>query len=73
MIEENIEKVHLVGISIGAILIQDFANKYPDMVSSLACFGAYDINNFDISMQKENGKAQVLMMLKAIFSIKWFA
>ncbi|NLW15838.1 MAG: alpha/beta hydrolase, partial [Erysipelothrix sp.] len=73
LIEENIEKVHLVGISIGAILIQDFANKYHDMVSSLACFGAYDINNFDISMQKENGKAQVLMMLKSIFSIKWFA
>ncbi len=71
--EENISKVHLVGVSIGAVLVQDFANKYPEMVASMACFGGYDINNFDASMQKENRKAQGFMMLKAIFSIKWFA
>ncbi|MFI3202352.1 MAG: hypothetical protein R3Y54_12685 [Eubacteriales bacterium] len=44
------------------VLIQDFANQYSEMVSSIACFGGYDINNFDVSMQKENGKAQGLMM-----------
>ena len=55
------------------MLIQDFANKYSQMVSSISCFGGYDINNFDISMQKENRKAQGLMMVKALFSIKWFA
>lgn len=71
--EENIQKIHLVGVSLGAVLVQDFANKYPKLVSSIACFGGYDINNFDLSMQKENGKAQGLMMLKAVFSIKWFA
>lgn len=71
--EENIHKVHLIGVSIGAVLVQDFANKYPENVASMACFGGYDINNFDTSLQKENGKAQGLMMLKAIFSIKWFA
>lgn len=71
--EEKIEKTHLVGVSIGAVLVQDFANKYPDMVLSLACFGGYDINNFDPAMQKGNSKAQGLMMLKALFSIKWFA
>ena len=42
-------------------------------VQSLACFGGYDINNFDAKMQKENSASQTLMMLKAIFSIKWFA
>lgn len=47
---ENIEKVNLVGVSIGAILIQDFANKYPDLVASLCCIGGYDINNFDYSI-----------------------
>ncbi len=71
--EENIKKAHLVGVSLGAVLIQDFANQYPEMVSSLSCFGGYDINNFDVSMQRENGKAQGFMMLKALFSIKWFA
>lgn len=70
---EKIEKIHLVGISLGAVLAQDFADQYPEAVRSLACFGGYDINNFDAGMQKENSTAQTLMMLKAVFSVKWFA
>lgn len=71
--KEKIEKIHIVGVSLGAVLAQDFANQYPEAVQSLACFGGYDINNFDMKMQKENSAAQMLMMLKAIFSVKWFA
>lgn len=70
---EKIGKIHIVGVSLGAVLAQDFANHYPDMVKSLACFGGYDINHFDLKMQKENSASQMLMMLKALFSIKWFA
>ncbi len=70
---EGISKTHLVGISIGAILIQDFAIKYPEKVSSLSCIGGYDINHFDGKKQKENSKGQAFMMLKALFSMKWFA
>lgn len=70
---EKIEKIHIVGISLGAVLAQDFANQYPEAVQSLACFGGYDINNFDVRMQKENSASQMLMMFKALFSIKWFA
>ena len=70
---ENIEKVHIVGVSLGSVLAQDFANHHPNSVSSLACFGGYDINNFDIKMQKKNGAKQMAMMLKALFSVKWFA
>lgn len=71
--KENIDKLHIVGISLGAVLAQDFANRFPGAVKSLACFGGYDINNFEAKMQKENGMAQALMMLKAVFSVKWFA
>ncbi|TCT17225.1 pimeloyl-ACP methyl ester carboxylesterase [Natranaerovirga pectinivora] len=70
---EGINKIHLVGISIGALLIQDFANKFPDKVASLCCIGGYNINNFDSALQKENSGEQVKMMLKAVISIKWFA
>lgn len=70
---ENIDKVHIVGVSLGAVLAQDFANRYPHAVSSLACFGGYDINNFDSKMKNENSAKQKRMMLKALFSVKWFA
>ena len=70
---ENIDKVHIVGVSLGAVLAQDFANQYPCAVSSLACFGGYDINHFDGKMKNENSAKQKLMMLKAFISVKWFA
>ncbi|MCM1159666.1 MAG: alpha/beta hydrolase [Roseburia sp.] len=71
--KERIKKIHIVGISLGAVLAQDFANQYPKAVQSLACFGGYDINNFDRKLQEKNGMSQICMMLKAVFSIKWFA
>lgn len=70
---QGIDKVHIVGISLGAVLAQDFANKYPHFIKSLACFGGYDINNFDIKMHKKNSAAQMSMMLKAMISVRWFA
>lgn len=70
---EGIQKAHFVGISMGAVIAQDFANHFPDRVKSLACFGGYDINNFDVTMQKGNTAAQIRMMLKAPISIRWFA
>ncbi len=71
--KEKIDRIHIVGISLGAVLAQDFANRYPEAVQSLACFGGYDINNFDAKMQRGNSSAQMRMMLKAVFSVKWFA
>ncbi len=70
---EKIDKINLVGVSIGALLAQDFANKYPSKVSSLTCIGGYDINHFDVTLQKDNSKQQIKMMMKAMFSIKAFA
>ena len=40
--------------SLGAVLAQNFADRYPEAVQSLACFGGYDINNFDAEIQKKN-------------------
>ena len=71
--KHDISAAHFVGVSLGSVFIQDFANKYENKVLSLACFGGYDINNFDIKKQKANSKGQINMMLKALFSIKWFA
>lgn len=71
--KHDISAAHFVGVSLGSVFIQDFANKYENKVLSLACFGGYDINNFDSAKQKSNAKGQAKMMIKALFSVKWFA
>ncbi len=71
--KHNITKAHFVGVSLGAVFIQDFANKYESKVLSLTCFGGYDINDFDAEKQKGNSKQQMKMIFKAMFSVKWFA
>lgn len=53
--KEAIGRLHIVGVSLGAVIAQDFANRFPEVVQSLACFGGYDINNFDRKMQRKNG------------------
>lgn len=70
---EKINKINLVGVSLGAVLVQDFANKYPEKVASLMCIGGYDINNFAKELQGSNSKQQMKMMFRAFFSIKTFA
>lgn len=72
-IKHGISAAHFVGVSLGAVFIQDFANKYESKVLTLACFGGYDINDFDPEKQKGNTKEQMKMMMKALFSIRWFA
>ena len=71
--ELSIARVHLAGVSIGSLFAQDFANRYPGMVLSLCCVGGYDINNFDPKMQRENSAGQARLILRAVFSVKWFA
>lgn len=73
MTAEKIDKINLVGVSIGAVLAADFANKYPEKLASLYCVGGYDINNFDASHQKNIGGQQMKMLLIGLVSIKRFA
>lgn len=73
MEEEGVSSLHIVGICLGSFLAQDFANKYPETVKSLSCFAGVDINNFDMKIQMKNNSGHGLMILKALFSIRWFA
>lgn len=70
---EGLSRINLVGVSIGGVLAQDFANKYPEKIASLTCIGSYDINNFDPALQKENGREQMKMVLLGFLSIRKFA
>lgn len=71
--QEKIHKVHLVGVSIGSLLAQDFCNKHPEYVLSLCAVGGYDINNYDASLEKSQRKQQLSFVIKALFSINAFS
>jgi len=60
---ENIHKTHIAGVSLGSLLAQDFALKYPEKTLSVTALGGYNINK----EQKEIAKAQRNEMFKWLF------
>jgi pimeloyl-ACP methyl ester carboxylesterase len=62
---ENRDNTHLIGVSLGSLLAQDFALKYPAKVLSLTALGGYNINK----EQKEVARAQRSEMFKWLFKI----
>ena len=70
---EQIKAVHLVGVSLGSLMAQDFANRYPERTLSLCAVGGYDINHFDKAIEKQNQRQQLNFMLKMLVSMDWFS
>lgn len=70
---EGIAAAHLVGVSLGSLIAQDFANRYPQKILSFCAVGGYDINHFDQSVERQNQKQQLGFMFKMLVSMKWFA
>lgn len=70
---ENIENAHFVGVSIGSLIAQDFANKHSHRVLSLCALGGYDINNYDKCLEKQQRFQQLSFIIKALFSIDRFS
>ena len=67
----NIDKINLVGFSMGGAVALDFAVRYPDIVSSLvlmACFYKADEHSAEIEMLKDmaSKSANVRAYIKAI-------
>ncbi|MDR0748498.1 MAG: alpha/beta fold hydrolase [Tannerellaceae bacterium] len=60
---EKFDRAHIVGVSLGALLAQYFALKYPALVSSVVATGGYDINN----RNEEAGRAQKESVKKCLW------
>lgn len=71
--KEGIEKIHLVGISLGAVMAQLFANRYPQKLRSLACFGAQNLNTFTFKDQSNMLFSNLVLGVKGLISVQWFA
>ena len=69
---ENIDKLHLVGVSMGALIAQYFALKHPDKTRSLTSLGGYNINQIDKSVTKSQRKEMLGWIIRVIFSMDSF-
>jgi 3-oxoadipate enol-lactonase len=60
---------HLVGASLGALIAQDVAYAYPDLVTSLTVVGGYPIGGTSKAIQRAQGGALLTMLFLTIFSM----
>ncbi len=72
LIKEKRDKIHIIGVSVGALLAQDFALKYPEKVLSLTSLGGYNINKKQKEIAKAQGKEMFKWIFKMIFSMDAF-
>ena len=69
---ENCDMIHLVGVSAGSLLAQNFALKYPKKILSLTALGGYNINKEQKEVAKSQGREMFKWLFKMIFSMDAF-
>lgn len=69
---EGFENTHLVGVSMGSLIAQYFAFKYPKKTKSLTALGGYDINKANKEIAKAQRYVNFKLIFKAIFSMESF-
>ncbi len=70
--KEEIEKTNLIGVSMGSLIAQHFALKYPEKVMSLTAVGGYDINQVNPEIAKTQRLLNIGLVMRALFSMKAF-
>jgi pimeloyl-ACP methyl ester carboxylesterase len=70
--ENGIEKVHVIGVSLGSLVAQGFAEKYPDFVTSVTIVGGYSIHKANEDIVKAQRKEMFKWLFKLIFSMPKF-
>lgn len=69
---EGFDKVHLVGVSVGALLAQYFALEFPGKVKSLTALGGYSINKENPEVAKAQRSLNMKLLFRALFSMNAF-
>jgi 3-oxoadipate enol-lactonase len=69
---EGIDKVHLVGVSLGSLIAQYFAIEYPEKTISLTALGGYNINRTNKEIEKAQRLSNISLIISTIFSMDLF-
>ena len=72
LISENIDRIHVVGVSMGSLIAQYFALRYPEKTQTLTAVGGYDINHIYPEINKAQRNAIISWIFKALFSFDSF-
>ena len=69
---ENIDKIHVAGVSMGSLIAQHFALQYPEKMLSLTALGGYNINHINKEIIQSQQSEMFKWLLRIIFSMKAF-
>lgn len=70
--EYNISTCHLVGVSLGSLVVQGFAAVYPERTASVTVVGGYSIHKNNENLQKAQNKEIFSWIFKLIFNMDGF-
>jgi len=68
----HIESCHVLGISLGSLIAQAFADRYPSHVRSVIILGGYSIHKANERVLKAQGKEGLKWLFYILFSMKKF-
>ncbi len=69
MNNEGYPRAHLVGVSLGSLIAQYVALRYPERITSLTVMGGYNINADNRAVQKAQNGEMLKWLLRALFSM----
>jgi len=72
MAAEKIGKAHLAGVSLGSLIVQAFADKYPERVRTVTIVGGYSIHKDNKEILKAQAGEMGKWLAYFLFSMKRF-
>ncbi|NDI36548.1 alpha/beta fold hydrolase [Chengkuizengella sediminis] len=70
--ENNLGVCHIVGVSLGSLVAQGFASKYPELTKTVTVVGGYSIHNYNEKILKAQQKEIFRVIFKIMFNRKGF-
>lgn len=72
LFDNSIDACHLLGVSMGSLVAQAFADRYPERVKSVCIVGGYSIHKANERIMKAQRREGLKWMLYFLFSMKKF-